>query len=122
MLVGHLPAPTRGFTQPSFAPLTPPPFRHHTHTQPFAELEKRVQAWAEKKKKLENPSYFVSTTRLSFRNLPLTIDEKRLREDVIRAAKGTGPFGIVVNRLLLLWASIVPLTLLRVRHSRGLSR
>ena len=37
--------------------------------------------------KLANPNYFVSKTRLSIRNLPLTVDEKQLKKMFIDAAR-----------------------------------
>lgn len=45
-----------------------------------ADMEKRQQAAAEKAEKLRNPNYHVSATRLFFRNLPASADEKRLRK------------------------------------------
>ncbi|XP_057291454.1 RNA-binding protein 28-like [Hydractinia symbiolongicarpus] len=44
-----------------------------------ADLKKREKALAEKKTKLKDPNYFVSTTRLCIRNLPLTTDANELR-------------------------------------------
>lgn len=56
---------------------------------PPAEVSKRVASYSQRKKLLEtNPALFVSKTRLSIRNLPLTIEEKELktkiRESVIK--------------------------------------
>jgi len=54
---------------------------------PPAELEKREKAFREKKKKLKNPNYCVSRTRLSVRNLPLDCDEKVLKRVFLKAAR-----------------------------------
>jgi len=43
-----------------------------------ADLNKRQSAWKEKKEKLKNPNFFISTTRLSIRNIPVTVDEKEI--------------------------------------------
>jgi nucleolar protein 4 len=56
-------------------------------TLPPAELEKREKAFREKKKKLKNPNYCVSRTRLSVRNLPLDCDEKVLKRVFLKAAR-----------------------------------
>lgn len=45
-----------------------------------ADKEKRQRAQTEKRKKLQNPLFFVSGTRLSIRNLSKTITDKELRE------------------------------------------
>mmetsp|Transcript_12173 Transcript_12173/g.37111 ORF Transcript_12173/g.37111 Transcript_12173/m.37111 type:complete len:850 (-) Transcript_12173:74-2623(-) len=53
-----------------------------------ADLEKRKRAEKEKIKKLaNNPNIFVSKTRLSVRNLPLSIDELDLKNVFARAAE-----------------------------------
>eukprot|EP00658_Telonema_sp_P-2_P076546 TRINITY_DN6721_c0_g1_i1.p1 TRINITY_DN6721_c0_g1~~TRINITY_DN6721_c0_g1_i1.p1 ORF type:complete len:684 (+),score=237.70 TRINITY_DN6721_c0_g1_i1:144-2195(+) len=51
------------------------------------DLEKREAAALEKKKKLSDPNNFVSSTRLSVRNLPTSTDEKVLKE-MVRALFG----------------------------------
>lgn len=50
------------------------------------DLARRLKAEKEKKAKLKNPNYHVSTTRLSIRNLPLKADEKLLKEKFLSAA------------------------------------
>jgi hypothetical protein len=50
-------------------------------------MKKRVNAWSEKKEKLKNPNYVVSKTRLNCRNLPLQVEEKRLKEICIEGAR-----------------------------------
>lgn len=52
-----------------------------------ADLQKRAKAQQEKKVKLRNPNFFVSKTRLSLRNLPLSCDETKLKEIAINAVK-----------------------------------
>ena len=47
---------------------------------PKPDMKKRLKAEAEKKAKLKNPDVFVSKTRLCVRNLPLNIDETKLKE------------------------------------------
>jgi nucleolar protein 4 len=54
------------------------------------DLMKRKQAELEKKTKLKNPHYGVSDTRLCFRNLPLNVDEKRLKDIVKHAVAERG--------------------------------
>ena len=54
---------------------------------PAAELEKREKSFREKKKKLKNPNYCVSRTRLSVRNLPLDCDEKIMKRVFLKAAR-----------------------------------
>lgn len=44
------------------------------------DIRKRAKTWDEKNSKLKNVNFFVSPTRLSVRNLPLSVDEKALRE------------------------------------------
>lgn len=51
-----------------------------------ADLQKRTKACAEKKAKLANPNYIVSRTRLCVRNLPTSVDEKKLKEIFQNAA------------------------------------
>eukprot|EP00762_Andalucia_godoyi_P008055 ANDGO_02145.mRNA.1 putative RNA-binding protein C4F6.14 len=58
-----------------------------------ADRDKREKAWSEKKKKLDNPNYFISTTRLSIRNLPKEIGESDLRE-IIQNELGTQNLGL----------------------------
>jgi nucleolar protein 4 len=43
------------------------------------DLAKRQRAWKEKREKLKNPNYHVSTTRLSVRNIPLDMADKTLK-------------------------------------------
>jgi len=43
------------------------------------ELQRRVEAWTIKKKKLENPNFHVSCVRLLIRNVPKFVTEKRLK-------------------------------------------
>ena len=42
----------------------------------MALYEGGVSGWASSQSKLANPNFFVSRTRLSVRNLPLTVDDK----------------------------------------------
>lgn len=51
------------------------------------DREKRERAQTEKKKKLQNPLYFVSPTRLSVRNLSKDVNDTVLRNLCFRAAK-----------------------------------
>ncbi|CAD7703982.1 unnamed protein product [Ostreobium quekettii] len=48
---------------------------------------KRRQAGVQKKQKLGNPNFYVSTTRLCIRNLPGAMEEKELKEMCIKACK-----------------------------------
>jgi nucleolar protein 4 len=50
------------------------------------ELDRRTEAYKTKKKKLENPNYAVSSTRLSVRNLPAEVDEKQLKSVFLAAS------------------------------------
>jgi len=50
------------------------------------DMTKRQQAEAEKKRKLADSNYFVSTTRLSVRNLPATTDNEALKELFLQTA------------------------------------
>lgn len=43
------------------------------------ELAKRMRSFEERRRKLRNPFYFMSKNRLSVRNLPVNINEKKLR-------------------------------------------
>eukprot|EP00794_Sanderia_malayensis_P019156 gene19156-21076_t len=47
-----------------------------------SDLKKREKARTEKKVKLKNQNYFISKTRLCFRNLPLSVGEKDLKEKI----------------------------------------
>ena len=49
------------------------------------ELKLRSQSFQERKSKLKNLNYFISKTRLSLRNLPLTLDEKQLKQIFVDA-------------------------------------
>ena len=43
-----------------------------------ADLAKRMKAYSEKKAKCAKPHYFVSRTRLCVRNLPTSMEEKKV--------------------------------------------
>lgn len=60
-----------------------------------ADKEKRQRAQSEKNKKLQNPLFFVSATRLSIRNLGKTVNDKELREICLNAAKNGIKKGLV---------------------------
>jgi nucleolar protein 4 len=60
-----------------------------------ADKEKRQRAQSEKRKKLQNPLFFVSGTRLSIRNLAKTVNDKELREICLNAAKNGIKKGLV---------------------------
>lgn len=49
------------------------------------DIKRREDAEREKRAKLKNPNYIVSSTRLCFRNLPLSVDEKNLKEIIKKA-------------------------------------
>jgi nucleolar protein 4 len=59
------------------------------------DKEKRQRAQTEKKKKLQNPLFFVSPTRLAIRNLPKAFTDRELRELCLNAAKTGIKKGIV---------------------------
>ena len=42
-------------------------------------MAKRTKAYAEKKAKLAKPHFYVSRTRLCVRNLPTSVEEKKLK-------------------------------------------
>lgn len=67
-----------------------------------ADLQKREKAETEKKAKLKNPNYFVSTTRLCARNLPLSSTEKELEKifSTSGAVKGGKP--ALVKKVLIM--------------------
>lgn len=67
-----------------------------------ADLLKRQKAEAEKKAKLQNPNYFVSTTRLCVRNLPLETTEAELRKVFSNAGAGDSQKPAVVKSVLIL--------------------
>lgn len=50
-------------------------------------MEKRKRAQTEKKTKLVNPLFFVSSTRLSIRNLARKITDDELHDLVVKGAK-----------------------------------
>ncbi|KAJ1426909.1 hypothetical protein B484DRAFT_397389, partial [Ochromonadaceae sp. CCMP2298] len=52
-----------------------------------ADKEKRQRAQQEKRKKLQNPLFFVSSNRLSLRNLSKEMTDKELRELCLEAAR-----------------------------------
>eukprot|EP00981_Chlorochromonas_danica_P012615 scaffold5218_cov150-Ochromonas_danica.AAC.7 len=58
-----------------------------TETVNIYDREKRERAQSEKKKKLLNPLFFVSATRLSIRNLAKQLQDKDLRALCIEAAR-----------------------------------
>ncbi len=51
------------------------------------DLRKRQQLEDMKKQKLKNPSYFISPTRLTIHNLPVHIDDDKLRKTIIQILK-----------------------------------
>jgi len=51
------------------------------------DQEKRSRASREKSTKLRSPNFYISTTRLSLRNLPYTMDEKALKTLVVAAVR-----------------------------------
>lgn len=54
---------------------------------PEADKEKRKRAHQEKRKKLQNPLFFVSSTRLCVRNLKKSINDADFRDLCIKATK-----------------------------------
>jgi nucleolar protein 4 len=58
---------------------------------------RRLEAWTDKKKKLKNPNFQVSDTRISIRNLPLNMNEAGLRnlfvQAMVRARAADGKAG-----------------------------
>lgn len=63
-----------------------------------ADREKRRRSQNEKKKKLVNPLYFVSPTRLSIRNLKKTVNHSELFNLCYKAAKAGLKNGLVEKR------------------------
>lgn len=51
------------------------------------DQEKRSRASREKATKLRSPNFYISTTRLSLRNLPYTMDERALKTLVVAAVR-----------------------------------
>jgi len=51
------------------------------------DLRKRQNLEDVKKQKLKNPSYFISPTRLTIHNLPVNIDDEKLRKVIIQTLK-----------------------------------
>jgi nucleolar protein 4 len=51
------------------------------------DLRKRQKLEDVKKQKLKNPSYFISPTRLTIHNLPVNIDDEKLRKIIIQTLK-----------------------------------
>lgn len=51
------------------------------------DLRKRQQLEDEKKRKLQNPSHFISPTRLTVHNLPPSTDDEKLRKIVLQTLK-----------------------------------
>lgn len=51
------------------------------------DLRKRQNLEDDKKQKLKNPLYFISPTRLTIHNLPVTMDDDKLRKVVIQTLK-----------------------------------
>lgn len=49
------------------------------------DLDRREASWNEKKKRLQNPNFFVSNTRISVRNLAKEVDSKTLKEFFMKA-------------------------------------
>jgi hypothetical protein len=52
---------------------------------PAADLDRREASWNEKKKRLQNPNFFVSNTRVSVRNLAKEVDGKVLKDFFLQA-------------------------------------
>ena len=52
-----------------------------------ADKIKRERAQSEKKRKLQNPLFFVSAVRLSIRNMNKSVTDKELKELVVIATK-----------------------------------
>lgn len=61
-------------------------------------MAKRTKAYAEKKAKLANPTFYVSKTRLCVRNLPTSVDEKKLRAIFQHAATSSSSKVVQVER------------------------
>jgi hypothetical protein len=53
------------------------------------DQEKRSRASREKSTKLRSPNFYISTTRLSLRNLPYTMNEKALKTLVVAAVRSS---------------------------------
>jgi nucleolar protein 4 len=58
-----------------------------------ADLDRREASWNEKKKKLQNPNFFVSNTRVSVRNLAKEVDGKVLKDFFLQACDSQGAGG-----------------------------
>ena len=54
-----------------------------------ADLDRREASWNEKKKRLQNPNFFVSNTRVSVRNLAKEVDSKILKDFFLKACSGS---------------------------------
>jgi nucleolar protein 4 len=54
-----------------------------------ADLDRREASWNEKKKRLQNPNFFVSNTRVSVRNLAKEVDSKTLKDFFVQASSRT---------------------------------
>jgi nucleolar protein 4 len=50
-----------------------------------ADLDRREASWNEKKKRLQNPNFFVSNTRVSVRNLAKEVDSRVLKDFFLQA-------------------------------------
>ncbi len=53
------------------------------------DLDRREASWNEKKKRLQNPNFFVSNTRVSVRNLAKEVDGKALKDFFVQASSGS---------------------------------
>lgn len=62
------------------------------------DRNRRTRAAAEKNMKLRSPSFFVSTTRLSLRNIPPSLDEKALKKVVVAAVRPTAALCLMYSR------------------------
>ena len=62
-----------------------------------ADMLKRTKAYAEKKAKLSKSHYYVSKTRLCVRNLPTSVDERKLKALFQQSASASATVVQVLN-------------------------
>ena len=70
------------------------------------ELRRRVEAWIEKKKKLENPNFHVSSVRLCVRNIPTFVTETQLLKIFRNAANAVRKQKDMTNQTNTVWCDL----------------
>ena len=73
-----------------------------------SEKRQREDGWKERNIKMSNPNFFVSPLRLSVRNLPLTLDSKKLLSAAVLSVSANSPKDAGISKAVIVRDKPVP--------------